>query len=292
MVVSIDPAFAPVSGSLRPVVAELAAHGALFDVFARRQLAALSGVRAELEARERELDQRSAELASKEQRLVRMNEAIEQGAKRVEHDARRLAEAQQQWSQLKATAAGTSGSRRKQAAGNTRGEAVPQRDDLPQQLAAARVQLARMSAISEELNVTRRAAEKLQKRYLRQNARLARIQSQHEAERRDAVAQAGRTAERLRSELAQAQQRASELEAQLVQQRAEAAAQRQNWLAELRRLRQVLQCLADSAPGSLSLGADITATDEVIEGVLAECAALQHELAGGQESRHLKEQAI
>jgi chromosome segregation ATPase len=276
---------------VRSLLNDLRAQSALFEAFMARELGALGALRLALDERQGEVERQQAAVNAQRlqvddrwKQLDAVRETIERGAQRVQDDARRLAAAQTEFAAV-ASALGQQGGVADIDAVNN----PPPRQGSHEELAALREQLrhaqvlvSSLAGTAPELRAARREVDKLRRRLMRQNARLAQAKAQGEAQQSQQIQQLKIERNRLACELEASQRRTAELVAQSDLQREQMAAERKTWLGELRRLRQAVD--TQLRGGGNALAGSTAAYDggrpeESLDSILSQLETLQKELS-------------
>jgi predicted nucleic acid-binding Zn-ribbon protein len=276
---------------VRSLLNDLRSQGALFEAFVARELGTLQSIRVALDERHAEVERQQTALAAERrqlddrwQQLDALRETVEQGAKRVQDDARRLAAAQAEL----AAAAGVLEqqgvdpnivlSPRPERAVGLNDELAALRSELHQ----TRSQMVGSAGLAPELRTARREIDKLRRRLMRQNARLAQATSQADARLTQQFQQMRDERNQLAAELAALQDRAAQLAGQVETERQQIAGERKGWLGELRRVRTSVESqLRGAGPPSsaLSVMAEPRVPAESLDTILAQFETLQQEIA-------------
>ncbi len=276
---------------VRSLLNDLKAQSALFEAFVARELGTLGAIRLALDQRQQEVERQQAtvtaerlQLDEKWKQLETLRETVDRGAQRVQEDARRLATAQAELATV-AGALDQQGGGSNVEFGRVSKKNLPANEQLTalrEALRQAQSQISTLAGAGPELRTARREVDKLRRRLMRQNARLAQAKAQGEAQQSQQIQQIKEQRSRLLAELEASQTRAADLSAQVELQREQIAAERKSWLGELRRLRQVVQTQlrssSDQPAGSQGASASANA-DESLDSILAQFETLQKELS-------------
>jgi len=255
------------------------------------ELAVLSTIRRALEQRQVDVERQQTvvmaerlRLDDQRQQLDALRETVERGAQRVQEDARRLAAAQNELAAV-AGALQPQGIDPNTNVGSDSTRRLALHEELAtlhDQLRRAQTQVSHLAGSAPELRAARREVEKLRRRLMRQNARLAQAKAQGEAQQSQELQQIREQRNRLACELEASRARVTELAAQIELLREQVGGERKSWLGELRRLRQAIETefRGGGNPAANSRGAhDFGRPEESLDSILAQFEILQKELS-------------